>query len=142
MKEIYYVKQIDNSQLVPVIDPRAKRQYAGILMLAITVFGVILSSAWQRFDGVADGYRLETLRSEKQRMLEANRKLRLEEASLGDPVRIDTIARAQLGMTTLAPPQIFAGAPLPAADTPALADARRVSGPIAYQVKTFAAAVP
>jgi cell division protein FtsL len=142
MKEIYYVKPVDNSRLVPVMDPRAGRQYAAILTLAAMIFAAILSSAWQRFESVADGYRLEDLRSEKQTLLEANRKLRLEEASLGDPVRIDTIARAQLGMTTLTPPQIVVGSPVPAPEGSVLADSRRESGPIAYQVKNFAAAVP
>ena len=142
MKEIYYVKPIDNSRLVPVVDPRSRRQYKAILFLAAAVFGMILSSAWQRFNGVEDGYRLESLRTEKQKMLESNRKLRLEEASLGDPVRIDTIARNELGMTRLTPPQIVNGAPVSSAtDGSVVADAGP-SGPIAYQVKSVAAAVP
>ena len=141
MKEIYYIKPIDNSRLVPVVDPRSRRQYKGILFLAAAVFGLFLFSAWQRFNGVEDGYRLESLRIEKQKMLESNRKLRLEEASLGDPVRIDTIARNELGMTRLTPPQIVNGAPVSAAtDRSVVADARP-SGAIAY-VKSVAAAVP
>ena len=111
MKEIYYVKSIDNSRLVPVLDPRAPRQYLAILFLATVAFGAMMLSAWQRFDSVEDGYRLEAFQREKQQILEANRKLRLEEASLGDPVRIDTIARNELGMTPLSPPQIVAGEP-------------------------------
>ena len=55
------------------------------------------------------GYRIERLQQEKQQVLEANRKLRLEEASLGDPVRIGTIARNQMGMTVLSPAQIVNG---------------------------------
>ena len=142
MKQIYYVKPIDNSRLVPVVDPRSRRQYKGILLLAAMVFGLILSSAWQRFNGVEDGYRLESLRIEKQKIMEANRKLRLEEASLGDPVRIDTIARNELGMSRLNPTQIVNEAPVPSAsDGSVVADAG-LSGPIAYQAKSVAAAVP
>jgi cell division protein FtsL len=142
MKEIYYVKPIDNSRLVPVVDPRSRRQYKAILFLAAAVFGMILSSAWQRFNGVEDGYRLESLRIEKQKMLESNRKLRLEEASLGDPVRIDTIARNELGMTGLTPPQIVNGAPVPSATDGSVVANASPFGPIAYQVKSVAAAVP
>jgi len=143
MKEIYYVKPVDNSRLVPVLDPRAPRQYLAILFLAIVAFGAIMLSAWQRFDSVEDGYRLESFQKEKQQLLEANRKLRLEEAYLGDPVRIDTIARNELGMTTLSPPQIVGGEPVaPAPDASILADARRVAQPLPSQIKNVAAAVP
>jgi cell division protein FtsL len=141
MREIYYVKPIDNSRLRPVMDPRAPRQYLAILALASVVFGAIMLSAWQRFDDVQDGYRLEALQGENQQFMEANRKLRLEEAYLGDPVRIDTIARNELGMMPLAPPQIIAGEPAaPVTDSSVLADARRP--PLPSQVKNVAAAVP
>lgn len=145
MREIYFVKQIDNSRLVPVFDPRVPRQHFAILFLAAVVFGTMMLSVWQRFDGVEDGYRLEALQGEKQQIMEANRKLRLEEAYLGDPVRIDTIARNQLGMSTLLPPQIVAGEPssLPSREAPVLADASRITGStLPSPVKNFAAAVP
>ena len=123
------------------MDPRAPRQYLAILALASVVFGAIMLSAWQRFDDVQDGYRLEALQGENQQFMEANRKLRLEEAYLGDPVRIDTIARNELGMMPLAPPQIIAGEPAaPVTDSSVLADARRP--PLPSQVKNVAAAVP
>lgn len=142
MKEIYYVKPIDNSRLVPLMDPRTPRQYMGILVLASVVFAVILFSSWQRFKSLENGYRVEALQTEKQNMLEANRKLRLEEASLVNPVRIDTIARNDLGMTTLAPPQIIRETAPQAPETPVVADSRHPAGPLAYQVKNVAAAVP
>lgn len=144
MREIYYVKPVDNSRLVPVVDPRAPRQYLAILFIALMIFGVAMSSAWQRFNSVQDGYRLEALQNQKQQVQEANRKLRLEEASLVDPVRLDTIARNELGMTSLSPSQIIVGEPAsPAQDSSVLADARRPSGTtLPYQVKNVAAAVP
>ena len=147
MKEIYYVKAVDNSRLRPAIHPRASRQYLAILSLASLVFGLILFSAWQRYEGVEDGYRLEALQGKKQQLLEENRKLRLEEAYLDDPVRIDTIARSELGMMSLAATQIIAGEPTaPAQDASVLADARNLSGPlpsqVPSQVKRVAAAVP
>ncbi len=142
MKEIYYVKPIDNSRLVPVMDPRAPRQYLGILFLAAAVFAVVLFPSWQRFNGLEDGYRVEALQKEKQNLQESNRKLRLEEASLVNPVRIDTIARNDLGMTALAPPQIIREQAAPAPEISVVAAARRSTGPIAYQVKNVAAAVP
>jgi len=151
MREIYYVKSVDNSRLVPVLDPRASRQYLTILFLAAVGFSAILTSAWKRFDGIEDGYRLEALQGEKQRILEANRKLRLEEAYLGDPVRIDAIARNELGMNKLSATQIVAGEPTtPSADASIVADAGRRMEPfpsslpssLPSEVKHFAAVVP
>ncbi|MBI2816128.1 MAG: cell division protein FtsL [Acidobacteria bacterium] len=142
MREIYYVKSIDNSRLAPVMDPRAPKQYASILMLAAAIFAVILFSSWQRYTGVADGYKLETLQKQKQDMLESNRKLRLEEASLVNPVRIDTIARNDLQMSPLAPAQIIREMAPTANDLSVTAEARKPVGPLAYQMKNVAAAVP
>ena len=143
MRDIYYVKPVDNSRLVPSIHPRASRQYFGILSLAAFAFGIVLFSAWQRFDGVEDGYRLEALQGQKQQLLEANRKLRLEEAFLDDPVRIDTIARNELGMISLAADQIVAGDPAPLVnDSSVLAQARSTTGGMPSQVKSVAAAIP
>jgi len=142
MREIYYVKPVDNSRLVPAMDPRAPRQHLGILLMAAAVFAVILFSSWQRFSGLEDGYRIEALQNQRQTLLESNNKLRLEEASLVNPLRIDTIARNELGMTTLAPPQIIREqAPL-ASDTPVVAEVRRPSGPLAAILKNVAAALP
>src|SRR5258708_496587 len=143
MTEIYYVKPVDNSKLVPVFDPRASKQYVVMLFLAAIVFGTIMMAAWQRFDGVEDGYRLEALQNQRQQMMAANRKLQLEEAYLGDPVRIDTIARNELGMSPLSPPQIVAAEPAPPAAEPSVvADARRTSLPLPSEVKNVAAVVP
>jgi cell division protein FtsL len=142
MREIYYVKPIDNSRLVPVMDPRAPRQYLGILFLTAAVLAVILFSSWQRFRGIEDGYRLEALQKQKQDITESNRKLRLEEASLVNPVRIDTIARNDLGMTPLAPPQIIRETAPQASETPVVADSSHSGGSLAYLLKNVAAAVP
>jgi len=141
--EVYYVKPVENCRLVPVADPRPHRQYLSMTFLAALFFAVAMHSAWQRFAGVQDGYRLEMLQQEKQQVLEANRKWRLEVAALGDPVRIDSIARNQLGMTTLSAHQIFTAEPLAAeAAFPVVAQAPRVAGPLPSQAKNVAVAVP
>jgi cell division protein FtsL len=142
MREIYYIKPVDNSRLVPVTDPRSPRQYLAILFIGFLVFTIAMTAAWQRFVSVQDGYRLEALQSEKQQILEANRKLRLEEASLVDPVRLDAIARNELGMTTLSASQIIMAEPAGAQEPGVLADARRAPATMSSQVKSVAAAVP
>ncbi len=143
MKDIYFVMPIDNSRLVPVADPHAARKCLSIALLASFCFGTVLFSAWQSFECVQYGYRIERLQREKQQTLEANRKLRLEVASLGDPVRIDTIARNQLGMTSLSPAQIVSGeASSLAPEVSVLAKVRRLAAPLPPQAKNVAVVVP
>ena len=51
------------------------------------------------------GYKIEALRSQRDGLVEMNRALRLEEASLRDPERIDVMAR-KLGMQSPQPGQV------------------------------------
>ncbi len=112
MQAIYYVKSVDNSRLVPLARPGEPRQYLMSTLLGVLLLGAALFSAMGRFQTLENGYRIERLERDKKISLEANRKLQLEEASLGDPLRIDWIARNELGMRTLAPDQIFRAEPL------------------------------
>jgi len=138
LREIYYIKSVDNSRLVPAIDPRQPRKLFSVMGWVAVVFVLAMYMAWQRLAGVEDGYGLEQIQQHHQALLETNRKLRLEEAFLGDPVRIDRIARSELGMAPLAAHQIVtAGAPAAAA-TPVVAQAR----PALSATKNVAAAVP
>jgi cell division protein FtsL len=145
MREIYYVKPIDNSRLVPVGDPREHRRYFSMALLVVLWFAALMFSAWQRLEGVQDGYRLETLEREAQQLTEMNRKLRLEEAALGDPVRVDMIARNELGMTNLRPHQIVsgeAGLPAPPVVARVMAEARPERDSLPPQARQVAAVVP
>jgi cell division protein FtsL len=69
--------------------------------LGILVFLFGLLFAWQHFQCVRNGYQIEQLKAERGALEEWNNQLRLEQASLADPQRIDTLARKELG---LAPP--------------------------------------
>jgi cell division protein FtsL len=109
MKEVYFVKSVDNSRWTPPPNPGEGRYYRRVLLLgaALLGFGVLLSQ--ERHQSRAYGYEVERLERAKMELIEANRKLSLEKASLGDPLRIDSIARNKLGMATLAPQQIYEG---------------------------------
>ena len=61
--------------------------------------------ALQHFRAIEYGYKIETLRSQRDGLTEMNRALRLEEASLRDPERIDVMAR-KLGLQSPQPGQV------------------------------------
>ncbi|OFV95951.1 MAG: hypothetical protein A3F68_09385 [Acidobacteria bacterium RIFCSPLOWO2_12_FULL_54_10] len=143
MNQIYYVKPIQNGRQVPVHEAQVPRQYVWMTVWAVVVFGAAFWLAWQRYQGVEEGYQLEALLQTKQQILEANRKLRLEEAFLGDPMRVETIARIELGMTTLSPRQIFRDGSMPNSEqAQTLARNERPTTSLPTTARNVALAVP
>jgi len=95
--EIYFTKAIDNSRLVKVEDPRRVREMRQFGIALACLFLLVMTYAWQHFKAIEYGYRIESLKLERDGMVEMNRALRLEDASLRDPERIDELAR-RLGL--------------------------------------------
>jgi cell division protein FtsL len=95
--EIYFNKTIDNTRLVRVADPERRRELAlftfALTMLTLFTFMYL----WQHFSSIEYGYKIEALRSQRDQLTDVQKTLRLEEASLKDPERIDAIAR-RMGM--------------------------------------------
>src|SRR5215472_11572862 len=95
--EIYFTKSIDNSRLVKVEDPRREREMKQFGVALACLFLLVMTYAWQHFKSVEYGYKIAELKSQRDGLTEMNRALRLEEASLRDPERIDELAR-QFGL--------------------------------------------
>src|SRR5437660_5466592 len=95
--EIYFTKQIDNSRLVKVEDPHRSREMRQFGIALCCLFLLVMTFAWQHFKAIEYGYKIESLRTKRDGLVEMNRALRLEEASLRDPERIDMLAR-RLGL--------------------------------------------
>jgi cell division protein FtsL len=95
--EIFFAKAIDNSRLVKVADPRRRREMAIFGATLAVLFALVMMYGWQHFSSIEYGYKIEQLKSSRDQLVEANRTLKLEEASLRDPERIDAMAR-QMGM--------------------------------------------
>jgi cell division protein FtsL len=95
--EIYFTKTIDNSRLVKVEDPRRAREMRQFGIALACLFLFVMAYAFQHFKAIEYGYKIEALKSQHERLVEMNRALRLEEASLRDPERIDRMAR-ELGL--------------------------------------------
>ncbi len=111
MTEIYYIKAIDNSRLVRAVDPARRRECVQWLLLASVVLLGALFYSWQHFQCIQLGYQMEGLQAQREQAMELNRQLRLEAASLRDPMRIGAIAGSELGLVVPSPPQRMRVAP-------------------------------
>ena len=103
--EFYFHKTIDNSRLVKVVDPKRRREIRLFSASVAVLFLFMMFYAWQHFRAIEYGYRIETQKAERDRLVELNRALKLEEASLRDPGRIDALAR-QMGLGSPQPGQV------------------------------------
>jgi cell division protein FtsL len=95
--EVYFTKPIDNSRLVKVEDAGRSREMRYFSIALCCLFLLVMTYAWQHFKAIEYGYKIESLKTQRDGLAEMNRALRLEEASLRDPERIDTLAR-RLGL--------------------------------------------
>ena len=105
--DFYFVKHIDNSRLCREVDREKRRECFCLLGLGVLVFLFGLVIAWQHFQCVWYGYQIEESKAQRAAMEEWNHQLRVEQASLADPQRIDTLARKKLGLAPPDPQQVI-----------------------------------
>ncbi len=91
-------KDIRNNPIVREVDQVRQRELWRSLLIGISLVSVLLFSAWQHFELLQHGYRLEQMKQERALELEINRHLRLEIETLRSPKRIERIATEQLGL--------------------------------------------
>jgi cell division protein FtsL len=122
--EIYFAKSIDNSRLVKVEDPRRGREMRQFVTALVCLFLLVMTYAWQHFKAIEYGYKIESAKIERDSIAEMNHALRLEDASLRDPERIDVMAR-KLGLQSPQAGQVMSldatgdgGAPVMASAVP------------------------
>ncbi len=88
--------------------PRTGKTAVVAIMLVAFVVGIsaAVSQVWTRLQVIDYGYKLSRVNKENARLLEANRRLRIEYALLKNPSHIATVARKELGMKPPAPEQV------------------------------------
>ncbi len=91
--EIYFQKSIDNTRLVKLDDPDRKREMRMFTIAMSVLFVLCTVYVWQHFRAIEYGYNIEAAKAERDRLTEENRALRMQEATLKDPQRIDRLAR-------------------------------------------------
>src|SRR5215468_1201532 len=103
--EFYFQKTIDNSRLVKVADPRRRREIRMFSAVIALFFLLAMVYTWQHFRSLEYGYQIEAQKTEHDRLVEVNRNLKLEQALLRDPGRIDVLAR-QMNLEPAHPGQV------------------------------------
>lgn len=91
----FFAKKIDNSRLVREADPKAGAacwHVIGAACLAVVSLGV---ASVPKVTSTMEGYKLEALRTEEQRLLDERRALDLMEAELLSPDKLEILAKKQ-----------------------------------------------
>ncbi len=118
--EFYFAKHFDNSRLVKASDPVRMREMR-VFGAAVTVlFSLIMIYGLQHFSAIESSYSVEAGKQMRDQLREENRQLRLAEAQLTQPSRIDGMAR-QLGLAEPQPGQVVHPSAHPDTSAPALA---------------------
>ncbi len=104
--EVFFAKHIDNTRLVKADDPERRREMRTFSAVMSVLFVLVMVYVWQHFSAIEIGYHVETQKQQVEQLREENRQLRLSEAQLTDPERIDKIAR-QLGLDAPQPGQVI-----------------------------------
>jgi cell division protein FtsL len=95
--EIHFAKRIDNSRVVKVTDPQRRREMISFGITLSVFFLFVMVYLWQHFSAIEYGYRIEQLKVQRDTIVESNRALSLEAASLKNLARIERLA-IQMGM--------------------------------------------
>jgi cell division protein FtsL len=103
--EMFFTKHIDNSRIVKADDPERRREMRSFTIAMTLFFALTMIYVWQHFSAIEVGYNVENQKTHVETLREENRQLRLSEAQLSDPGRIDHIAK-QLGLDEPQPGQV------------------------------------
>jgi cell division protein FtsL len=106
MMEFRTVKRIDNSRLVRHVEPAKQKSLFKTAGLGGVVALFFLFYIFQHFKCIDLSFQLEDLKAQQAQATQLNSELKLEIANLRDPMRIDVIARRQLGLTEPLPTQM------------------------------------
>lgn len=103
--EMFFTKHIDNSRIVKADDPERRKEMRQFSVVMSVLFCLVMVYVWQHFSAIEVGYKVEAQKTAVEQMREENRQLRLAEAQLTDPQRIDVLAK-QLGLNVPQPGQV------------------------------------
>ena len=87
-----------NQHLVKERDQARARELRRVIWICAAMLVPVLFYVWQQVEYIRFGYQVEQLREEKNRLVEWNRQLKLERATLLNLRRVEKVAAGQLGL--------------------------------------------
>lgn len=120
MPEYYFAKHFDNTRLVKASDPVRVREMRVFSAAVVALFSLIMIYGLQHFSAIESSYSVESEKQSLDQLREENRQLRLSEAELTQPGRIDQMAH-ELGLGEPQPGQVIFSDARPASGAPVLA---------------------
>jgi cell division protein FtsL len=96
-------KDVRNNPIVREVDRERNREMWRAIGAAFFLVAVLMFWAWQHFELLRHGYRVEQMERERAAETETNRHLRLEIDTLRAPARIERLALGRLRMTAPGP---------------------------------------
>ena len=118
--EVFFPRNVDNSRLVKASDPVRSREMRRMAFGAIIVLLLTMVYGMQHFSAQQGSYHVEQEKQTLDQLREENRQLRLAQAELTQPSRIDFMAR-QLGLAAPQPGQVVHPNAGPDSGTPVIA---------------------
>ncbi len=82
------------------------KQVLMLTVIFLLLLGSGISHVWSNFEVTQKGYKISSLKREKMRLMDINRKLKLELAILKSPNHLEKLAK-KLGLRQPAPEQII-----------------------------------
>jgi cell division protein FtsL len=96
-------KDVRNNPIVRELDRERQGEMWRSVAVGVFLVVVLLFSAWQHFELLRHGYRIEQLQKERAEQEEIGRHWRLEIETLRSPARIERIAMGRLQMVSPGP---------------------------------------
>lgn len=127
--EVFFTKSFDNSRVVKAADPVRVRQMRQFAAAVTVLFSLVMVYGWQHFRSIEGGYRVEAEKQQLDQLREENRQLKLSEAELTQPGRIDSMAR-QLGLAEPQPGQLIHPSAHADSSAPAVAQVTAPPAPV------------
>ena len=118
--EFFFAKHFDNSRLVKAADPTLAREMRVFSAAVAVLFSLVMFYGLQHFYAIENSYRVESEKQTLEQLREENRQLRLSEAELTQPNRIDQMAR-RYGLGEPQPDQVVHADMRPASGAPTIA---------------------
>jgi cell division protein FtsL len=89
-------KDIRNNPIVREVDEARLREMLRSTVIGVFVVAIVLYSAWQHFELVRNGYRIEQMQQQRAAEEKVNRHLKLNIQTLSRPDRIEQLASRRL----------------------------------------------